>query len=63
MNFDDLGIPFRAIYWFPQHFCELGATFAENVCTQSFESPVPRKKPCRMGPGLCRPSEEANKAK
>jgi hypothetical protein len=25
MNFEGLGVFFRHIHWFPQHFCELGA--------------------------------------
>jgi hypothetical protein len=41
----------------------LGATLAENVCAQSFESPIPHKKPCRIGPGLCTTSDKAHKAK
>ena len=43
MNFEDLGIPFRANYCFPQHFCESRANVAENICTQSFRSPIPCK--------------------
>ena len=31
MNFEGVGVVFRQIYCFPQHFCTLGANFAENV--------------------------------
>jgi hypothetical protein len=35
MNFEGLGVFFRHIHWFPQHFCALGANFAENVSRPS----------------------------
>jgi hypothetical protein len=43
MNFEGLGVYFSTYLFFPEHFCELGANFAKNVCTQGFESPIPRK--------------------
>jgi hypothetical protein len=43
MNFEGLGVPFRDLYCLPQHSYKLGANFAENVCTQSFGSPIPIK--------------------
>jgi hypothetical protein len=41
----------------------LEANFAENVCTQSFETQLPHKKTCRIGPGLWRTSKKEHKAK
>jgi hypothetical protein len=63
MNFEGLDVFFRHIYCSPQHFLRVGAHCAENVCTQSFESPMPHKIPCRIGSGLSRTSQNALKAK
>jgi hypothetical protein len=63
MNFEGLGVFFSTYQLFSAAFLELGANFAENVYTQSFESPIPRKKPCRIGPRLCRTSGNAHNGK
>jgi hypothetical protein len=63
MNSEGLGVFFSTYQLFSAAFLELGANFAEDVCTQSFESPIPHKIPCRIRPGLCRTSENPHKAK
>jgi hypothetical protein len=35
MNLEGVGLFFRHYFYFPQHFCELGANFAENVASPS----------------------------
>jgi len=35
MNLEGVGLFFRHYFDFPQHFCELGANFAENVASLS----------------------------
>jgi hypothetical protein len=42
MNFEDVGVFFCTFCCFPQHLCDLGANFAENVASRP-SGPKPRR--------------------